>query len=201
MSKRVPQSDYLLALDPATHTGAALFARGTLLATALFSGARKSGSTVNASAALNSAHRIALQLQWWISDKFSAAIGPFPGEIAYEWPQIYQRGRGVSKKGKAKTKADPNDLLVPAAIATAAVLALPHAVQATPYLPAAWIGQLPKDPDRPADQSPRGQLIARNLTAPELSIARAQLQHDVWDAIGIGLFHLGRLKRHVNHFA
>lgn len=191
--------ELLVTLDPATDTGAALFVNGTLRATALLRSKSKAGSGMLGTP-ISRAEVVGTQLQDWLWTH-----GPDFGvnehrilHVAYEWPQIYARG------SKSKTKGDPNNMLMLAAIATGAVLALrkvAHVQSAIPYKPADWIGQLPKDTDRPADESPRGQLIARNLYPHETVVARNQLQHDVWDAIGIGLFHLGRLKRHVNHFA
>lgn len=189
----------LIALDPASATGAALFVKGKLHATALLA-SKAPAKASSLGPAITRAASIGDQLLAWYATNEQTLPDTLLIQIAYEWPQIYQRGAA------SKTKGDPNNMLMLAAIATGAVLRLRQAmpahvkILAYPYTPATWIGQLKKDPKVPADQSPRGQLVARNLNDAESLIARAQLQHDVWDAIGIGLFHLGRLKAHVNHF-
>lgn len=54
------------------------------------------------------------------------------------------------------------------------------------YRPSAWKGNVPK--------AAHHRRIKRALTAEELYALR-DLGHDTWDAVGIGLFHLGRTKR------
>jgi hypothetical protein len=55
------------------------------------------------------------------------------------------------------------------------------------YPPRAWKANVPK----PAHHS----RVARELTAEELGLMPSRKEHDAWDAVGIGLFAVGRLGR------
>lgn len=99
--------------------------------------------------------------------------------LAAEWPQIYQRGQG-------RTKGNPNDL-VPLAGVIGAVAADVSPKQTRIFLPSEWKGQVPKDTMK--------SRIVGALTDAELSRVPKRLAHDGYDAIGVGLFALGRLAR------
>ena len=104
-----------------------------------------------------------------------------PDEIAVEVPQIYS-GAVSKKKGLMK-------LGFYAGFACGALYQGGHTT-VHEYLPAQWKGQVPKDIMLPR--------IIEKLTASELTRVTLptgkSYQHDVWDAVGIGLHHLGRLK-------
>ncbi len=104
--------------------------------------------------------------------------------LAVEWPQVYTR---------SKSKGDPNDLLPLAGVAMC--LAGHLDVEVRSYRPAEWIGQCPKKETGDPLVSPRGQLVWRHLSTKER--ATVLVSHDSIDAIGIGLFALGRLRMHV----
>lgn len=100
-------------------------------------------------------------------------------KVCIELPQIYVRSR---------SKGDPNDLIQIAAVVGSICSLLcipPEACQI--IKPAEWKGQVPKD-------------VVENrcknvLTKDELSkVAKVtkSLQHNVWDAVGIGLWFLKR---------
>jgi hypothetical protein len=113
-----------------------------------------------------------------------------PHYLVYEWPQVYTA---------AKSKGDPNALLGVAAVGSAvsailAMGALKHniVVDAIAYKPAQWIGQLPKATTGRALNSPRAKRILSRLDDLERGFVSAK--HDAIDAIGLGLFRLGRLQ-------
>lgn len=95
-----------------------------------------------------------------------------------EWPQIY--------KGDPR---DPNHLLGLAGMAMAIVTRLhPGTVQSV--LPRTWKGTL--------DGDAMTERIAGRLRPEELqriAPCPASLRHNVLDAVGLGLWHLGRLER------
>ena len=59
------------------------------------------------------------------------------------------------------------------------------------YLPRDWKSQVPKDVFLPRIQRP---LTEEETLKVELT-KNKKINHDVWDAVGIGLHHLGRLKK------
>jgi len=100
-------------------------------------------------------------------------------EVAFEWPQIYRQG---------KRTGDPNDLL-PLVGITMAFVALSRST-ATSYLPREWKGSL--------DKATCAERVLARLSATErdnISHAAPSLMHNVYDAVGIGLHHLGRFER------
>lgn len=104
--------------------------------------------------------------------------------LAGEWPQVYT----VSKRGKK----DPNDLLALCAIHGALSAFLPW-VEPVSILPREWKGQMTKEACQ--------HRIAERLTTGESAIVEnylmgliSSLEHNVWDAVGIGLHHVGRFK-------
>ena len=105
------------------------------------------------------------------------------GGYCFEYPQIY-----VAKR----SKGDPNNLtpLVGVGMVVAAYFDVPTK---SPYPVEVW-GQVPKNEecDDPWG-SPRGQKIKRRLTQAEIACVDAS--HDSVDAIGIGLWALGRFER------
>lgn len=98
--------------------------------------------------------------------------------LAVEIPRVYQG---------SKQKGDPNDLLPLAAICCSVATLLPNA-KVTGYYPRDWKGTV--DPDV-MTQRIQGRLTGREATNV-ISVGRS-LDHNIWDAIGIGLHYLGRL--------
>ena len=104
-------------------------------------------------------------------------------ELIVELPQIYQREGG-------KSKGSPN-LLIPLAVVCGAVAV--SFVDVHSVLPSAWKGQVPKQ-TRTGSNPVADRVVAR-LTALERQHIAAKAPHDVYDAVGIGLWHLGRFER------
>lgn len=108
-------------------------------------------------------------------------------DAAVEWPVVYA-SKMMRRDGK---KADPNDLLALAAVSAsvASMLDFIIGVRATSYSPSEWKGQLPKDVC--------AARILSKLGTPELRILEdsgpQHLRHNVIDAVGIGMNHLGLL--------
>jgi len=98
-------------------------------------------------------------------------------EFVSEYPQVYARGPG-----------DPADLIELAGVVGAVGYAI-RSMKSSSYLPRSWKGQVPKD-----------VMCARiegRLSPEEKAAIRpcpTSLRHNVLDAIGVGLFHIGRLR-------
>ena len=107
-------------------------------------------------------------------------------ELVIEWPKVYRASRGV--------KADPADLFPLAGIGMA-VAGLLRVSASAVHAPTAhdWIGSLPKSKTGDPLASPRGHRIWSRLSDAEK--AGVVLSHDAVDAVGIGLWRLGRLDR------
>ena len=112
--------------------------------------------------------------------RLAAAAGlwaPYAARIAVEWPRSY-RGR----------RAPERDLegLRRAVVATEVWYRANSPLEPTirRYYPSTWKGQVPKRVHR--------SRIDRELTQNEKNRSGAY-QSDIWDAIGIGLFALGRV--------
>lgn len=106
-----------------------------------------------------------------------------PETLVLEWPQIYaapQRGQ-----------KDPNNLLCLAGIDAALVGSL-QPLKVEHFLPHEWKGNLPKE----TAHHPR--VMARLSDDEKARIKKApsaDLQHNIVDAVGLGLFYLGRMDR------
>lgn len=101
--------------------------------------------------------------------------------LAIELPRVYQG---------AKQKGDPNDLIDLAAVVGAIVMLLDdRGGSAKVYYPYEWKGQVPKQIHH--DRA-RGRLNVTETATVELPSAKS-LQHNVWDAVALGLTHLNRM--------
>ena len=155
----------LLSVDPGKCTGYAVFDGGLL---------RRAGV---ASVPSNTP----------LPEKVRRIAGEFTGfydEAAYELPQVYTRD---------KSKGDPNDLMPLAAIIGGFVMRFPE-TKHTLYKPREWKGQLTKDACHARITERLSEEEARTLIH-SLSFVSATLRHNALDAVGIGLFHLGRLTK------
>ena len=101
--------------------------------------------------------------------------------IIYERMAIY---KFTSQRG------DQNDLIPLAEIAGAACGAL--GARGEPVLARTWKGQVPKDVCHARCRSRLNERELRHAVAAE-EIVIASLRHNFWDAIGIGLWKIGRL--------
>jgi hypothetical protein len=121
------------------------------------------------------------QMALKIADTLPAGVA----ELVTEWPQIY---RGDRSKVPAKS-------MPPMAGVGVAVGALIGAT-ITSYLPKTWSNGIPKATEGDCRESPRSRRIRSRLDDAELELwaLLKENDHDAIDAIGIGLFHLGRLK-------
>ena len=118
----------------------------------------------------------------WILDARAGAFQIDALELVIEYPQTY---------GGRAAKGDANDLIGITLVA-GAILGL---VQAPTRLvrPAEWKGQVPKQTihgTNPIELRARGKLSPAELE--RMDLLHKRLQHNVWDAVGIGLATLGR---------
>lgn len=118
-------------------------------------------------------------IQGWAEQHFHAS----PDVLVIEWPQVYRAG---------KSKGDPADLL-PLVGVGMAVAGLLQPGEVKSPTPAEWIGQLPKSTTGDPWASARGQRIGSRLS--DVERGRVVPSHDAVDAVGIGLWSLGRLDR------
>lgn len=172
----------LLTFDPgARHPACALFRGGILIAAERV--------PVDSDWAdlepIDRAVRIALACLRW-----AVARGARPKYLVVEYPQVYRA---------SKSKGDPNDLILLAAIAGAIAGALTMVLGSQEVglviqspTPGKWAGQLPKTDTGPAWESPRGHRVHSRLSADELLCVQAT--HDAIDAVGLGLWSLGRFE-------
>lgn len=124
-------------------------------------------------------------LQW------IAARNAEPRTYVYEWPQVYRA---------ARSPGDPNDLIGLAAVGASVGMALALlmaqrniGLEILTCTPGDWAGQLPKVKSGDPWKSQRGQRIAVRISPAEReAIPRS---HDALDAVGIGLYVLGRFER------
>lgn len=106
----------------------------------------------------------------------------YPTEVVLrtEWiveiPQVYTQD---------KLKGDPNDLIQLALVA-GGLGTLVGGIKT--YLPRQWKGQTPKKTSNARTQE---KLSREEMSRVELPRAKS-LHHNVWDAIGIGLYHVRR---------
>lgn len=112
-----------------------------------------------------------------------AARCGFDGGLVWERPQVYRA---------SKSKGDPNDLIGLAAIGNGVAAAGTWHYGVLAPTPAQWCGQVKKATKGSAWKSPRGMRIKSRLTAAELALVPDQ--HDVVDAVGLGLWALERLE-------
>lgn len=167
----------LIAVDPSIRSaGVSLFRNGTLIKCARIRTPLADADKVCTGVrCLRMGHAIAS----WLTEVHDV----MPRTLAFEWPQIYQRGGG-------RTAGDPNDLPGLAGVGMALAGALSVAIaprnvglELVTFTPADWKGQLPKD------------AAAHHVKAALTDIERTALvdQHDALDSVGIGLHALGRL--------
>lgn len=162
----------LLAIDPSVSSpGVALFRSGELLACDRL---KVVAGGAGAPGWLHVAREIAA---------YAIRRGVY-NTVVFERPQIYRA---------VKSKGNPNDLIGLAGVGMAVVgLLADTLVDVLSPTPAEWIGQLPKSTTGSAKTSPRAKFILSRLAPGELELVPDQ--HDAIDAVGVGLWALGRLK-------
>lgn len=114
-------------------------------------------------------------------------LRPLLPDYIAERMQIHRQG---------KRKGDPNDLVPLGGIATGVAMEL-HAHTARWVYPREWKGNIPKpEPGEPLGEYLIYQRVMDRLSESERSTIQyhGALSHNVIDAIGIGLFQLGRFK-------
>ena len=173
---------YLLAEDPGIRgTGVALFEGIELLRAAYVPNPCTKGNKALECQTMASA------VKGWV-ELYVLASSVY--DIGAEWPLIVHDSH---QKG-SKRRIDKNDLLALAGVSAAFAMAFPHATCRS-FIPRDWKGTV--DPDVMTRR------IAARLSPKELDHVewRSRLKdpcagsmHNVFDAIGIGLFMLGRLK-------
>ena len=160
----------LLAIDPSlTSTGVAVFVDGRLFHTKAVR--IKAGKEEDIVAR---AYRVAEE----VCDRCD------PDEVVVERPEKSWRGVGTDLYGNCW-------------VGGIIVGMLSHSdLQVRSYRTSEWSGQVPKDTTvKGAKTSPRARWIERCLEGDELRVWAQAKYNDEVDAVGIGLFYLGRLRK------
>lgn len=168
----------VVSIDPGIRgTSAAVFSDAKLIACAYVENPAKAGSRI-AEAALVAeetgdwirSHRVHVDALW------------------IEWPRVYQAGGGRTKG------QDPNDLRALCAIGGAIAVMFLESTRVCTVEPHAWKGTMTKDVT--------AVRVLSKLRAEEKSImaaahreVAASLRHNITDAVGIGLYGVGRFDR------
>ena len=179
----------LIAVDPSVNSpGVALFRHGVLEACERIKIPKDVSKLGYGARCLRVAQEIAA---WWQEQGEREVVRV----VVFEWPQTYR---------ETKSKGDHNQLLGLVGVGQSlAALVTGHNVltgQRPPEIvtptPAEWTGQLPKtvDGSLPSDPwtSPRGIRIGDRLEIGERRVVPPQ--HDAIDALGLGLWALGRYR-------
>ncbi len=106
-------------------------------------------------------------------------------DVVVEWPRIYD---SLAKKGD-KAAADPNDLLPLCGVDIGLCMRIPHARHHRLY-PSDWKGTIPKN----EHDIVKNRVIARLSITERAALipAPASVEHNMYDALGIGLKFVGR---------
>jgi len=155
----------IVSLDPGTkHAGIAVWEDDELTAAWL----------VRGTGWLATAQQVLLDLE----DRFPACI-LVEFDLVMEKPQIYHQAK---QKGEQAS-------LIELALMVGAVAGMSrlHPRRVTTYQPAAWKRQIPKNV---MVERVRSRLMSEECE--RVVLPAKSLQHNVWDAIGIGLHHLKR---------
>jgi hypothetical protein len=103
-------------------------------------------------------------------------------EVVCELPQVYRA---------AQSKGDPNDLIkVATQVGRWEERAKSRGIQWVTYLPNEWKGQVPKDVHHRRAMRLLSEEESKRI--PEMA---ATSRHNMMDAVALGLFRLGRLRR------
>jgi hypothetical protein len=172
----------ILAVDPGVRgSGVAVFDCGKLVNAAYVPNLVEKGNRACEAASM------AASVHSWVCKKYGSEWSKVE-TLALEWPQIY-----ATRIRMGLTKEDPNDLLalcgVQASLATLFVTA-----QVFSYLPSEWKGQMKKE----ACHRRINQRLLEEGDQEPLYLASEEignLAHNIWDAVGIGLFHLNRFDK------
>jgi len=183
----------LLALDPGMNSpGIAIFDNSGLMHA-------QSVSIPESFAEFNDGTRW-LYVAQQIVHEASKYLGAWRLDVIFERPQWY---------AAAKSKGDPNQLAGVAGVAACVtgILSARHLLQVFSPKPAEWVGQLPKTCKTcgankkkcsacggSAWNTPRGRRIRSRLSDAEF--AHCPDQNDAIDAVGLGLWRVGRFMPH-----
>ncbi len=167
---------YLLAVDPGIRgCGVAVFYEGVLEHAAYVENPYKRDSDAAAAGAM--AHEI---VEWAHLD------GQPHVHIAVEWPRVY-----ASRIRSGASKGDPNDLLALCGVDAAIVALMDRS--STSYAPSEWKGQMKKEACHARIKTRLSPLEAEVVAKAEK--AARSMSHNMLDAVGVGLFHLGRFDK------
>lgn len=157
----------LLSIDPGRSTAAALWYEGQLVSAQLLPGL---GGRV---------HTCLEPVPFVVS--LVEGVGAVLDTVVIEKPRVYD---GQHQKG------DQRDIVDLAILVGALTQALAPSAKVVLHVePSGWKGQTPK---AVTEARARAALAEDELAAVELPSAKS-LHHNVWDAVGIGLWRLGRM--------
>jgi hypothetical protein len=116
--------------------------------------------------------------------------------LIIEFPRIYTAGKQVKKDDDGRARStNPNDLLPLVGVGAAVAALLPDTEIVSLY-PDEWKGQVAKIAMNIRARGRLSEAERKTVEARDPDPARPHDKgHNVWDAVGIGLHHVGRLDR------
>jgi hypothetical protein len=173
-------SKTVIAFDPGLReAGLAVFKDGVLTFATLVQSKEKKARGGRAWWFMGSAVRAALVNVVYLGGEPGIFRKPFT--FVSEIPQVYREGKSAN--------VDPEDLTNLTGV-VGAVIGFLDPDEVETYVPAQWKGQVPKEIHNRriiATLTPNEQTLLANVKCP------VSLKHNVVDAVGIGLFALGRM--------
>lgn len=167
---------YLLSIDPGVRTcGCAMWLNGKLTAAKLVLGVLKGAEASPA----DLVEHMAISVKRWVGG--SIGLVPYDLNTVIEMMRTYD--------GKAKGNADANDLIMVSLVSGGILMHMCR--PGTLVLPENWKGGVPKK-NRHGDNVIKERCLDK-LSKEEIAtidLPAKSLEHNVWDAIGIGLRHL-----------
>lgn len=174
----------VLSVDPGLRrSGCALFSSsGQLLAAALVLGESEASTDRAKERAV--VYRTMAEAVFAWSRREAAAVGGSVDFLAIEFPAVRKRG----SQREEKQGVDPNDIVRLAAVVGAICVAVE--APATVWLPEDWKGQVPKPIH---NERALARLSPEELARVPLRPRAKDIDHNIADAIAIGLHFAGRL--------
>jgi hypothetical protein len=167
----------ILCVDPGIRgAGVALFEGETLFKAAYVRNPHSSGQGLVAQRAIAGAI-----IQWATLLKGKVCFWTGGAAFVGEWPQVYTA---------SKSKGDPNTSLLPLCGVIAHISGAEDWDSRVEYKPREWKGTVDADV---MTERIRSRLSEKEKAA--LEPCAASLEHNMIDAVGLGLHHLGRLER------
>lgn len=172
----------IVAVDPGIRgCGVAIFESDKLVRAAYVPNLVEEGNQANEAASMAAA------VWHWVKSHYDPAWFSVD-ELALEWPKIY-----ATRIRRGETKEDPNDMVALAGVQSS-IATLFEDAEPYSYYPSDWKGQMKKEPCHRRIQE-RLERVGDFAPLAKASDEAGSLAHNIWDAVGIGLFHVRRFDK------